>query len=138
MFAKQDLVNMLVDQEKLRLKPYTDTKGKLSIGIGRNLTDVGISRSEAFYLCSNDIDNAINELRANIDEFDSLPDNIQLALSDLCFNMGIGTLLTFHNTLAYINQGDYADAAKELLNSDWSRDVGPTRSLTIANLIKNA
>ena len=102
---------MLIDQEELRLKPYTDTKGKLTIGIGRNLTDVGISKTEAFYLLDNDINTAMNDLQNNIDEFDSLPDNVQMALCNLTFNMGIGTLLTFHNTLAYIRQGDYADAS---------------------------
>jgi len=138
MFNKQDLVNMLVDQEGLKLKPYTDTKGKLTIGIGRNLSDVGLSRTEAFYLCGNDIDEKVSELRANLDYFDSLPNNVQLALCNLAFNMGIGTLLTFHNTLAYIKNGDYTDASKELLNSQWAKDVGPTRSITIANLIKNS
>ena len=137
MINKQDLINRLIDEEGLKLFPYTDTKGKLTIGIGRNLTDIGITRDEAIYLCNNNIDNTINALRANLFYFDSLPDNVQLVLTDLCFNMGIGTLLTFHNTLAYIKSGDYADASKELLNSQWARDVGPTRSLSLANLLKS-
>ena len=45
----------LIADEGLRLKPYTDTVGKITIGIGRNLTDVGISKEEAYALCDTDI-----------------------------------------------------------------------------------
>ena len=37
------LIAMLQRHEGLRLKPYKCTAGKVSIGYGRNLEDVGIS-----------------------------------------------------------------------------------------------
>jgi lysozyme len=52
----------LIRDEGLKLKPYTDTVGKLTIGIGRNLTDRGISRQEALVLARNDVDAAAAEL----------------------------------------------------------------------------
>ena len=45
----------LVRHEGLRLKPYRCTAGKLTIGIGRNLDDCGISKTEAYVLLENDI-----------------------------------------------------------------------------------
>jgi len=56
----QRLQNTLEHHEGLRLKPYKDSVGKLTIGIGRNLDDVGISKSEALLLLQNDIDVAIH------------------------------------------------------------------------------
>ena len=47
----------LVRHEGLRLKPYRCTAGKLTIGIGRNLDDCGISQTEAYLLLENDIRN---------------------------------------------------------------------------------
>jgi len=44
------LEELLVHHEGLRLKPYLDTSGKWTIGVGRNLSDSGISEEEAFYL----------------------------------------------------------------------------------------
>ncbi len=41
------LRQMLIRHEGLRRKPYRDTVGKLTIGAGRNLDDVGITREEA-------------------------------------------------------------------------------------------
>ncbi|KAG0310255.1 hypothetical protein BGZ97_012685, partial [Linnemannia gamsii] len=49
------LLSELSRDEGRRLKPYRDTVGKLTIGVGRNLTDVGISESECDMLLENDI-----------------------------------------------------------------------------------
>jgi lysozyme len=136
MIQRQDILNRLIDEEGLRLLAYTDTMGKITIGIGCNLTDVGITKDEAIYLCNNRIDSAINNLRAKLDYFDTLPDNVQTVLIDLCFNMGIGTLLTFHNTLNYIKIGDYESAATNLLNSIWAQQVG-VRAIKLSDLLKS-
>jgi lysozyme len=39
---RKKLLTELIDDEDIRLKPYRDTVGKLTIGIGRNLYDRGI------------------------------------------------------------------------------------------------
>lgn len=49
------LKDMLIRHEGLKLKPYRDTVGKLTIGAGRNLNDLGISEREAMFLLDNDI-----------------------------------------------------------------------------------
>ena len=41
---------LLIRHERLRLKPYTDTVGKLTIGVGRNLTDMGLTQDEVLLL----------------------------------------------------------------------------------------
>ena len=53
---RQLLRSQLERHEGLRLKPYRDTVGKLTVGYGRNLEDVGISRDEADFMLDNDID----------------------------------------------------------------------------------
>ena len=48
-------MNSVIEQLKLdegvKLKPYRDTAGKLTIGVGRNLDDAGISPTEADLCC---------------------------------------------------------------------------------------
>ncbi|HAC30701.1 MAG TPA: lysozyme, partial [Marinobacter hydrocarbonoclasticus] len=50
------LKTQLKRHEGLRLKPYLDTASspRLTIGYGRNLEDVGISRDEADFMLDND------------------------------------------------------------------------------------
>jgi lysozyme len=60
-----DLIEQLRRDEGVRLHPYTDTVGKLTIGVGRNLADMGISDAEATVLLQNDIDRTTVELNKN-------------------------------------------------------------------------
>jgi GH24 family phage-related lysozyme (muramidase) len=56
--------------------------------------------------------------------FGSLPDNQQMVLTDLVFNMGQHALSKFVNTLNYINSQDWPNAATNLQQSAWFHQVG--------------
>lgn len=130
------LVAMLTRHEGIRLRPYRDTVGKLTIGIGRNLDDVGISADEARLLCANDIERAQEGLDSALPWWRSLDAARQRALTDLAFNMGIAGLLTFQHTLACLAQGDYTEAARGLRESLWAKQVGAVRVADITGLIE--
>jgi lysozyme len=118
------LTEMLVDHEGLRLKPYRCTAGKLTIGVGRNLDDRGISPDEALYLLRNDIEISRRELSAAFPWFDKLDSVRQCVLIDMCVNLGLTRLQGFRNTLALIGVGKYEAAAVEMLDSKWAQQVG--------------
>lgn len=118
------LVDDLVRDEGLRLKPYLDTVNKLTIGIGRNLTDVGITRDEAFTLVNHDIDRVIAEMRVKFPWWPALDEVRQRVLANMAFNLGVPKLLTFHNTLNHIANGDYKRAAAGMRDSLWAKQVG--------------
>ena len=119
------LKDQLVRDEELRLKPYTDSVGKLTIGVGRNLTDKGISVQEAQGLLANDIADATADLQAKLPWTATLDDVRKGALLNMTFNMGIGGLLEFHDFLARMQRGDFSGAAGAMLDSLWARQVGP-------------
>ena len=50
-----ELERLLIYHEGLRLGVYRCPAGKLTIGVGRNLEDRGITEEEAYYLLRNDI-----------------------------------------------------------------------------------
>ena len=118
------LRDQLIRHEGLRLKPYTDTVGKLTIGVGRNLTDRGISKAEAMHLLDNDI------LEAQTAVVKALPWTVEIdrprleILMNMAFNLGIGGLLKFERFLAAVQEGSYELAAVEMLNSKWAKQVG--------------
>lgn len=53
--GKTKLKQLLVSHESYRQFVYSDSTGHLTVGIGRNLSDRGISTTEAFYLLDDDI-----------------------------------------------------------------------------------
>ena len=125
------LLEQLIDHEGLRLKPYTDTVGKLTIGVGRNLDDVGITSDEAMILLKNDVERTIDSLDRRLDWWRNLNASRQRALISMAFNLGIGGLLKFKKALFAMQEGRWLEAQEEMLNSKWATQVG-RRAETLA------
>lgn len=117
------LIAMLQRHEGLRLKPYKCTAGKVSIGYGRNLDDMGISEVEAMVLLRHDIERCYDELNV-FSWFADLDQVRQEALVDMLFNLGLPTFLEFKKTLKFVAEGKYSQAAEEMLRSKWADQVG--------------
>lgn len=105
-------------------KPYVDTVGKITIGIGRNLTDRGLSEDEVQYLFRNDVQIATQELEWAFPWSRRLDEVRKAVLIDMSFNMGIPVLKTFTNTLAAVETAQYEKASKLMLQSKWASQVG--------------
>ncbi|MCK9335564.1 MAG: lysozyme [Candidatus Cloacimonetes bacterium] len=139
----------LVRHEGLRIKPYRCTAGKLTIGIGRNLEDCGISQSEAYVMLINDIMNCEKQLQAKIPDIYngldevrksvllnmriSIPQSRFAPLREPCY-LGINGLLGFKNTLAFVKAGDWERAANNMLVSRWAKQVG-RRAIELSELM---
>ena len=118
------LAEQLIVHEGMKLKPYHCTAGKLTIGVGRNLDDVGISEEEAMIMLQNDIKIAEDELARNhpwVAELDVVRRDV---LTNMVFNMGITRVNKFVKTLAAVRSGYYEEAATEMLSSRWADQVG--------------
>jgi lysozyme len=126
---------LLVKHEGLKLKVYKDTAGKLTIGVGRNLTDDGISEDEARMLLDNDISTMWKLMSGLTPSFGSLDDARQHVLMDMGFNMGIGNLRLFTKMLTAIEARDFETAATEMLSSKWAHEVGD-RAIELAAMMR--
>lgn len=123
-----------VDEGK-RKRIYIDTVGKVSGGIGRNLTDRGFRDDEIALMLKNDVDEVEAQLDAQMPWWRQLNDARQNVLANMCFNMGITTLKTFVNTLAMMQAGRYDAAASGMLNSKWADQVG-ARAVRLAKVMR--
>lgn len=122
-YDAQALVRQLRLHEGERLQPYRCTAGKLTIGVGRNLDDRGITRNESAMLLSNDIRLVETELIRALPWVARLDDVRQRVLLDMAFNLGVAGLLNFKRTLAEIEAGEYEKAASMMLDSKWAKQV---------------
>ena len=119
----QKLVENLKRHEGLRLKPYLCPEGKITIGFGRNLEDMGISEKEAEMLLMSDIERCYQELDV-FSWFHDLDQVRQEAMVNMVFNLGLPTFLEFKRTLKFMAEGAYSQAAEEMLDSKWANQVG--------------
>lgn len=134
--GKQKLKGLLVSHEPYHQFPSVDPIGRLLIGIGRNLSDRGISTTEAFHLLDDDIMYFSGKLAHFLPCYTDLSEHRKIALIDMCFNLGIQGFLNFKETIAALECHDYDRAADEMLKSKWYEQVGE-RVITIANIIRS-
>jgi lysozyme len=123
-FDRAALIRQIRLHEGERLKPYRCTAGKLTIGVGRNLDDRGITREESAMLLDSDIRLLEIELFRALPWASALDDVRQRVLLDMAFNLGLPGLLQFKRTLEAIRTGQYQQAATMMLDSLWARQVG--------------
>jgi lysozyme len=126
---------LLKRHEGWRNHPYEDTTGVLSIGVGRNLDDRGLSDEEVTFLLYNDIYLSQSELMQTFDWFEFLNEARQDAIISMHFNLGLTRLLKFKKTLAALSDGDFLTASEEMLDSKWADQVGQ-RAIELSAMVR--
>lgn len=133
---RDNLIAQLRRDEGERDKPYLDTRGNITIGVGRNLTAVGVDTEERDLMLSKDVDRAVAACRALVHNFDLLTDARKEALANMAFNLGFLRFARFRKMLVAVEEGDFESAAAEALDSQWSKQVGAGRSNRIADKLR--
>ena len=118
-----DLKEMLIKNEGMKLHPYQCTSNKTTIGVGRNLTDNGITSAEAELMLANDMDGVFADLDRNLPFWKTMPYNVRLVIADMCFNLGIKRLCKFTKMLEAMEERDFELAGEELLDSTYAVQV---------------
>lgn len=124
--------------EGTRAHAYTDSEGYLTIGVGRLIDAVKggrLSSDEIEYLLDNDVDRVAYRLRHEFDWFKDLSDVRQECLINMAFNLGVGGLMNFKRMVRAMERGYWDEAAKEALDSKWSKQVG-ARAIRIATALR--
>jgi lysozyme len=119
------------------LHAYTDHLGYLTIGVGRLIDPRkggGISKAESRFLLSNDIAKWIGVAGA-WPWFDALDANRQGVLICMLHQMGPGGVQAFRRMISAITRGDYAAAAREMVDSKWHTDT-PARCEAMARIMR--
>lgn len=129
------------------LKPYPDTEGFMTIGVGWNMDANPLPDDIADYLKAHGeitqemsnrlLDISIDESLINLEKVFNVNDSSYIddviphctakrlqALKSVMFNTGLAGFKKFKKMIAAIKSGDWETASKELLNSKRTKQVG--------------
>ena len=129
-----DLRLQLSNDEGKFNKPYVDTVGKTTIGIGRNLTDVGVSDDEIELMLVNNIKRARSCCASLFPAYATFTQDKQDALANMAFNLGMTRLRGFQHMIDAVNAGDWQEAAIQAKSSHWYIQVGDRARRIVAAL----
>lgn len=108
--------------------PYVDTVGKVSIGKGFNLTDVGLYPEEVEFIFKNRVAKVEAQLRKDLPWFYKLDDVRQTVLLDMAYNMGPEPFdgdgyKDWPIFVEQVRTGQYAAAARNMRSTLWAKQV---------------
>lgn len=146
--------------EGLRLNPYKCSAGRWTIGIGHNYQDTGLPKwlMDELLIIHANVDEITARLKGRFTSdmaerllnddvavfssklnkyswFNGLSDVRKKVIIDMTFNMGIGWVSKFKNTVAAVDRGDYEAAANGMLKSAWAKQVGK-RAQRLAHMMR--
>lgn len=133
-----NITEQLLRDEGEVLHAYQDSLGFWTIGVGRLIDKRkggGISKTESAYLLSNDIAAREEALDARIPWWNELNDARRGVLLNMSFQMGVEGLMGFVNTMRMVREGDYAGAARGMLNSKWATQT-PERAMRLSEQMR--
>ena len=138
--SRSKLVETLTRHEGRRSFVYQCPAGHWTIGVGRNVDPdgggYGLSSSEIDFMLENDIVRHHKELAAAYPWYGQLDEVRQEALINMHFSLGATRFAGFKKMIAAFEDGDYAEARDQALDSKWAReDVQPERSQEVAFMI---
>lgn len=118
---------------------YQDHLGYWTIGYGflidRSRGGAIPERVADFWL-NYKLDSARERLSAALPWFDDAPEQVQRALVNMAYQLGLSGLLRFRKTLSHLAAGEYAEAADEALRSRWAEQT-PNRARRVAGWIRS-
>ena len=143
---KDQLRQELADDEGCKYEIYLDHLNLPTFGIGHLITEsdpefgqpIGTEVSEervrkAFNL---DVAVTIDECKVLYPDFDDLPEEAQLVICNMMFNMGRPRLSKFKGMKAGVDARDWNKAADEMVDSRWHDQV-PNRAKRLVKRMRD-
>ena len=129
------LIEQIKRHEGLSLKLYKCTSDKWSIGYGLNL-DAGITEELAELILEYQVKCTVSELR-KLEWFFNI-DSVARhdVIVNMAFNLGVAGVCKFHKMINAISLHDYHQAAIEMLDSKWAKQVG-NRAIELAEQMRS-
>ena len=129
------LRDLLIKHEGIKGKVYYDSEGVATVGVGRNLEDVGVSYDEAMLMLDHDIKRVLYACWHEFPWFADLTEPRQNVVASMVFNLGLEGFKKFKKMIAAIEKEDWTEAACQMIDSRWAAQV-KGRAVELANLMK--
>ena len=113
-------------------------QGNPTIGNGWNVIAKAISKERSDIITSWFVQDAYDDLQKTLPWVLDHPLEVQEALVDLTYNLGVEKLQTFNTFLGLVQAKKYKEAGEDLDKTLWAKQVGPNRSHDVEELIKES
>jgi lysozyme len=126
----KEIFEFIKDEEGFRKKPYNDTRGIATFGIGFTY----ITEDEANDILTNRIIDIDDTLEDRFFWYNWLNDIRKTVVISMVYQLGLGGFEKFKKMIIALEDEDYEEAAKQMLDSRWAKQT-PARAEKQANMM---
>lgn len=134
---KSKLIEDLKRHEGFVPYAYQDSLGYWTIGYG-TLIDKrggGLPEDICFILLERHVNDNIALVNKSLPWLKDHPENVQRAINNMAYQLGVSGLLKFKNTLALVQKKKYNEAADNAMKSLWAKQT-PNRAKEVTDLLR--
>ena len=131
--------------EGVKYEIYNDHLGYPTFGIGHLVRDsdpeagaalgTPVTEDRVIEAFNQDVETVLNDCTILYGDFNELPEEAQLIIANMMFNLGRPRLSKFKGMKAGVDARDWKKAADEMVDSAWYRQV-PNRANRLVNRMK--
>ena len=115
---------------------YDDSLGIPTIGYGFAIKDLVLDEDIAEDILIRKLEKLKRNANARFQWLEDMPQEVQAVVLNMCYQLGITGVSKFRKAISALQEGDWDEAANEMLDSLWARQT-PNRATELSNIVRN-
>ena len=132
----QSLIKQIKHHEGYRSRVYKCTEGYDTIGYGFAIKDLVVSEEVCEMILLEKLEFLEKSIKNRFSWYDESPQVIKEVIMNMCYQLGITGVSKFRKAISALQEGDWNEAADEMLDSLWARQT-PNRAKELSDIVRN-
>ena len=132
----QDLLECIKKHEGFVEHVYDDSLGIPTIGYGFAIKDLVLDEDIAEDILIRKLERLQRNANSRFRWLEDMPVVVQEVILNMCYQLGVTGVSKFRRAISALQEGDWDEAANEMLDSLWARQT-PNRATELSNIVRN-
>ena len=132
----QDLLESIKKHEGFVEHVYDDSLGIPTIGYGFAIKDLVLDEDIAEDILIRKLERLQRNANSRFRWLEDMPVVVQEVILNMCYQLGVTGVSKFRRAISALQEGDWDEAANEMLDSLWARQT-PNRAKELSNIVRN-
>ena len=132
----KDLLESIKHHEGFVEHVYDDSLGIPTIGYGFAIKDLILDEDIAEDILMRKLERLKRNANSRFKWLEDMPVVVQEVILNMCYQLGVTGVSKFRKAISALQEGDWDEAADEMLDSLWARQT-PNRATELSNIVRN-
>ena len=132
----KDLLESIKKHEGFVEHVYDDSLGIPTIGYGFAIKDLVLDEDIAEDILIRKLERLQRNANSRFRWLEDMPVVVQEVILNMCYQLGVTGVSKFRRAISALQEGDWDEAANEMLDSLWARQT-PNRATELSNIVRN-